>query len=76
MPGGNKKQGHTYLNRPAAESCRFVQVCVTFLLPPGIKGLSFNYTAMARLNQLKSEIKAEWHSFNFISLEKNFMLNC
>ena len=22
-----------------AESCRFVQVCVTFLLPPGIKGL-------------------------------------
>ena len=38
MPGGNNK-GHTYLNKPAAENCRFVEVCVTFLLPPGIKGL-------------------------------------
>ena len=40
MPGGNKK-GHTYLNKPVAErstfSCRFVLVCVTFLLSPGIK---------------------------------------
>ena len=32
--------------------------------------LSFNYTAMASLNRLKSEIKVELHSFNFISLEK------
>ena len=37
MPGGNK--GHTYLNKPAAFSWRFALVCVTFLLPPGIKGL-------------------------------------
>ena len=44
MPGGYKKS-HTSLNKPAAESlafsCRFVQVCVTFLLPPGIKGLNY-----------------------------------
>ena len=39
MPGGSKK-GHTYLNKPAGESCRFVKVCVSFLLPPGIKGLT------------------------------------
>ena len=25
-----------------AESCRFVQVCVTFLLPPGNEGLILN----------------------------------
>ena len=28
-----------YLNKPAAFSSRFVQVCGTFLLPPGIKRL-------------------------------------
>ena len=35
IPGGTQK-GHTYLK---PESYRFVLVCVTFLLPPGIKGL-------------------------------------
>ena len=35
MLGGNKKITH-------AESCRFVEVCVTFLLPPAIKGLKSN----------------------------------
>ena len=43
MPVDNKK-AHTYLDKPAAErsafSCKFVSVSVTFLLPPGIKGLS------------------------------------
>ena len=34
MPGGNKKD-HTYLNKPASDSFRFVEVCVTLLLPPG-----------------------------------------
>ena len=38
MPGGNKK-GHRHSNKPAVESFRFVKVGVTFLLPPGIKGL-------------------------------------
>ena len=38
MPGGNKK-GHTYLNKPEAESYRFAYVCVTFSLPLSIKGL-------------------------------------
>ena len=38
MPGG-KQKGHRYLNKPAVESCRYVWVFVTFLLPPGIKGL-------------------------------------
>ena len=33
-----KQKGHTYVNKPAPESCRFAQVCVTFLLPTGIKG--------------------------------------
>ena len=32
MPGGND-----------AFSCRFVQVCMTILLPPGIKGGEENY---------------------------------
>ena len=32
-------KGHTYLNKPAPESCRLVKVCGTFLLPPAIKGL-------------------------------------
>ena len=35
MHGGNKKGTRTETNL----SCRFVKVCVTFLLPPGIKGL-------------------------------------
>ena len=39
MPDGNKNV--TYLNKPEAFSCRFVYVCVTFLLPPGIKGLKY-----------------------------------
>ena len=42
MPGGSKK-GHPYLNKPAAFSYRFVSVCVTFLLQPGIKGLKFRF---------------------------------
>ena len=33
MPGGNKKVKHTYTH--------FVKVCVTSLLPPGIKGLKY-----------------------------------
>ena len=37
MPGGNKKV--THLHKPAAESSKWVEVCVTFLLPPSIKGL-------------------------------------
>ena len=32
------KRSHTF-NKSAAFSCRFVWICVTFLLPPGIKGL-------------------------------------
>ena len=36
MLGVNKKVTHT---ETKAESCRFVLACVTFLLPPGIKGL-------------------------------------
>ena len=42
MYGENKHKGHTYLNKPAAECCRFVYVCVPFLLQPGIKGLKIN----------------------------------
>ena len=42
MYGENKHIGHTYLNKPAAECCRFVYVCVPFLLQPGIKGLKIN----------------------------------
>ena len=30
-------EGHTYLNKPAAESSRFIYVCMTFLWTPGIK---------------------------------------
>ena len=37
MPGDNKDV--TYLSKLPALSCRFVEVCVTFLLPSGIKGL-------------------------------------
>ena len=35
------EKGHTYLNKPAAFSCRFVYEGVTFLLPPGIKALKW-----------------------------------
>ena len=42
MPGGNIK-GQTYLNKPAAESCRFeLQVCLSMcdlFVTTGIKGL-------------------------------------
>ena len=33
------QKAHTYLNKPAAETSRFVSVYVTFLLPQGIEGL-------------------------------------
>ena len=35
--------------------------------------LSFSYTAMAWLNQLKSEIKAEWHRVLTLYQKKLFM---
>ena len=41
---GNKKSHLTYLNKPATFSCMFVYVCVTSLLPPGIKGLGSQLT--------------------------------
>ena len=31
-------QGHTYLNKTPAESCRFVWVCMTLLWTPDVKG--------------------------------------
>ena len=36
-------KGHIYLNKPAAESCRFVYVHVTFLLPPWTEHLTHNH---------------------------------
>ena len=35
-------KGRTYLNKPAAESYRFVQVCMTFYWISGVKGLNQN----------------------------------
>ena len=44
MPGVTKRSHYlktcSFLKKPTAESCRFVKVCVTSLLPPAIKGLS------------------------------------
>ena len=33
------QESHTFWNKPAAESCRFAQVCLAFLRTPDIKGL-------------------------------------
>ena len=33
------QEGHAYLNKPVAESCNFVYVCMTFLRTPRVKGL-------------------------------------
>ena len=33
-------KAHTYLNKPATESCRFVYLCMTFLWTPDTKALS------------------------------------
>ena len=42
------------LNKPAAESCSFVYVYVTFLLPPDIKGLkSYFYHPITAVPQLQ-----------------------
>ena len=38
MPGVT--EGHTYLNKPAASSSRFVYVRMTFFSPPDIEGLT------------------------------------
>ena len=38
IPGGSKKVTNTYT---AAFSLRFNHICVTFLLPPDIKGLKY-----------------------------------
>ena len=34
------QKGHTYLNKAAAKSCRFVYACMTFLWISDIKGLT------------------------------------
>ena len=39
MPGGFQQQVCLSMRNLFVTSCRFVQVCVTFLLPPGINGL-------------------------------------
>ena len=33
------QEGHEYVNKPAAESCNFVYVCMTFLRTTRVKGL-------------------------------------
>ena len=40
------KKGHPYLNKPTVESCRFIEVCMTFLLTGGIKGLILDASLM------------------------------
>ena len=39
-------KGHTYLN-PAAFSCMFPQICMTFQQTPGVKGSNFYIWAKA-----------------------------
>ena len=41
-------KGHTYLNKPTGEYCRFVLVCITFYLRPGVKGLTLNVLLLYR----------------------------
>ena len=37
-------KGHTYLlNKAATESCKFVQVCMTFYWTPDVKGINENH---------------------------------
>ena len=49
MPGGNKKVTHTILKQTCSWTLsvqlQVSLVCVTFLLPPGIKGLNVILTA-------------------------------
>ena len=54
-------------------SCRFVQVCVTFLLPPGIKGLISSFSEKIIETQLKSSnlnktFLNQWESMGFCKL--------
>ena len=38
---GALQKGHKYLRKPAARSCKFPQVCVTFYWTPAVKEGSF-----------------------------------
>ena len=55
------KRSHN-LNKPAAFSCGFVLVCVTFLLPPGIKGLKIIFQIHPRIKLMgqSKEIIRNW----------------
>ena len=55
----------SHILKPAAESCRFVVACVTFLLPPGIKELRLGLQAYLRPSQI---IFQKWLTVKVLTL--------
>ena len=65
MPGGNKKITHTWTSLQLKTAGLLTEVCVTFSLPPGIKGLNLWFDCACQWNITKCNCL-----MCFISVEK------